>query len=245
MKRRPRKIIHRYYNPIDNTELDSAKMSITPAVLDNAIATYSIVDSFSAFSDYCGSWSGGIEYSQKRLESQDDPNAAIPSACNGLYRYEHSKLYQLQNPSAFAPMEERPVLVREIEKNYLQYPEYNVFNTNIQLLEELSAFASAFDTENISATNPSVFKGNINLKIQCKCKEDCECKQKVTPKQIQPTPSKQETAPQTNACNCLEEFEREYQEFIEMLRKQKQQKIADTEQKYLSAWEKSGCNCEK
>lgn len=231
MKRRPRKIIHRYYNPIDNTKLDSAKMSITPAVLENAIATYSIVDSFSAFSASWGSWSGGIEYSQKRLESQDDPNAAIPSACNGLYRYEHSKLYQLQNPSAFAPMEERPVLVREIEKNYLQYPEYNVFNTNIQRLEELSAFVSAFDTENFSATNPSVFKGNINLKIQCKCKEDCECKQ--------------EPVPQTNACNCLEEFEREYQEFIEMLRKQKQQKIADTEKMYLSAWEKSGCNCEK
>lgn len=238
MKRRPRKIIHRYYNPIDNTKLDSAKMSITPAVLENAIATYSIFQDFSAFSASWHEFDDGIEYSQKRLESQDDPNAAIPSACGGLYRYEHSKLYQLQNPSAFAPMEERPVLVREIEKNYLQYPEYNVFNTNIQRLEELSAFVSAFDTENFSATNPSVFKGNINLKIQCKCKEDCECKQKITP-------TKQEPVPQTNACNCLEEFEREYQEFIEMLRKQKQQKIADTEQMYLSAWADSGCNCEK
>lgn len=234
MKRLPRKRIQSYYNPMDNTVLNSAQMCITPAVLDNAIATYSIVDSFSAFSASWGSWSGGIMYSNKRLA---DP-LCVPTDDNGAAIYSASNLFRLQNPGYDAPIDERPVLVREIVKNYLQYPKYNVFNTDISALEEFSAFASAFDTENFSATTPSVFKGNINLKLQCKCKEDCECKQKVTP-------PKQETVPPTNACNCLEEFEREYQEFINMLRKQRQQKIADTEEMYLSACEESGCNCEQ
>ena len=223
---------------MDNTVLNSAQMCITPAVLDNAIATYSIVDSFSAFSDSWGSWSGGIEYSQERLAEPLD----VPTADNGAAIYSASNLFRLQNPGYDAPIEERPVLVREIEKNYLQYPKYNVFNTDISKLEEFSAFTSAFDTENLSTTAPFMFKGNINLKLQCKCKEECECKQKVTPKPPKPRRPKQKPVQQTNACNCLQEFEREYQEFINMLRKQRQQKIADTEQSTL---ESSGCNCEQ
>lgn len=231
MKRLPRARIHSYYNPMDNTVLNSAQMCITPAVLENAIATYGIVDSFSAFSASWGSWSGGIEYSNKRLADPLD----VPTDDNGAAIYSASNLFRLQNPGYDAPIEERPVLIREIVKNYLQYPKYNVFNTDISALEELSAFVSGFDIDDFSATTPTVFKGNINVNL-CKCKEDCECKTQ---------PPKQETVPQTNACNCLEEFEREYQEFINMLRKQRQQKIADTEEMYLSAWEESGCNCEQ
>ena len=231
MKRLPRARIHSYYNPMDKTALNSAQMCITPAVLENAIATYGIVDSFSAFSASWGSWSGGIEYSNKRLADPLD----VPTDDNGAAIYSASNLFRLQNPGYDAPIEERPVLIREIVKNYLQYPKYNVFNTDISALEELSAFVSGFDIDDFSATTPTVFKGNINVNL-CKCKEDCECKTQ---------PPKQETVPQTNACNCLEEFEREYQEFINMLRKQRQQKIADTEEMYLSAWEESGCNCEK
>ena len=93
---------------------------------------------------------------------------------------------------------------------------------------------SGFDIDDFSATTPTVFKGNINVNL-CKCKEDCECKTQL---------SKQEPVPQTNACNCLEEFEREYQEFIEMLRRNRK-KLPDTEELYLSAWEESGCNCEQ
>lgn len=221
---------------MDNTELDRAKMSITPAVLVNANATYSIFQDFSAFSASWHEFDDGINYNNGRLSAQIDPSTCqdIPTACNGLAHFLSTDLYRLQNPSAYAQMAERPVLVREIVKNYLQYPEYHLVSTDLNTL----FYLSGFDENGYSATSPSVFKGNINLKIQCKCKEDCECKQKVS----QP---KQETVPQTNACNCLEEFEQEYQEFIEMLRKQKQQKIADTEQMYLSAWEKSGCNCEK
>lgn len=233
MKRLPRARIHSYYNPMDKTALNSAQMCITPAVLDNAIATYGIVDSFSAFSASWGSWSGGIEYSQKRLADPLD----VPTDDNGAAIYSASNLFRLQNPGYDAPIEERPVLIREIVKNYLQYPKYNVFNTDISALEELSAFVGGFDTEDFSATTPTVFKGNINVNL-CKCKEDCECKQKDS------QPPKQETTPQTNACNCLEEFEREYQEFIEMLRRNRK-KLPDTEELYLSAWEESGCNCEQ
>ncbi len=230
MKRLPRARIHSYYNPMDKTALNSAQMCITPAVLENAIATYGIVDSFSAFSASCGSWSGGIEYSNKRLADPLD----VPTDDNGAAIYSASNLFRLQNPGYDAPIEERPVLIREIVKNYLQYPKYNVFNTDISALEELSAFVSGFDTEDFSATTPTVFKGNINVNL-CKCKEDCECKTQSP---------KQETVPQTNACNCLEEFEREYQEFIEMLRRNRK-KLPDTEEIYLSAWEESGCNCEQ
>lgn len=230
MKRLPRARIHSYYNPMDNTVLNSAQMCITPAVLDNAIATYSIVDSFSAFSASWGSWSGGIMYSNKRLADPLD----VPTDDNGAAIYSASNLFRLQNPGYDAPIEERPVLIREIVKNYLQYPKYNVFNTDISALEELSAFVGGFDTEDFSATTPTVFKGNINVNL-CKCKEDCECKTQSP---------KQEPVPQTNACNCLEEFEREYQEFIEMLRRNRK-KLPDTEEMYLSAWEESGCNCEQ
>lgn len=230
MKRLPRARIHSYYNPMDKTALNSAQMCITPAVLENAIATYGIVDSFSAFSASWGSWSGGIEYSNKRLADPLD----VPTDDNGAAIYSASNLFRLQNPGYDAPIEERPVLIREIVKNYLQYPKYNVFNTDISALEELSAFVSGFDIDDFSATTPTVFKGNINVNL-CKCKEDCECKTQS---------SKQETVPQTNACNCLEEFEREYQEFIEMLRRNRK-KLPDTEELYLSAWEESGCNCEQ
>lgn len=230
MKRLPRARIHSYYNPMDKTALNSAQMCITPAVLENAIATYGIVDSFSAFSASWGSWSGGIEYSNKRLADPLD----VPTDDNGAAIYSASNLFRLQNPGYDAPIEERPVLIREIVKNYLQYPKYNVFNTDISALEELSAFVSGFDIDDFSATTPTVFKGNINVNL-CKCKEDCECKTQLP---------KQETIPQTNACNCLEEFEREYQEFIEMLRKNRK-KLPDTEEMYLSAWEESGCNCEQ
>lgn len=230
MKRLPRARIHSYYNPMDKMALNSAQMCITPAVLENAIATYGIVDSFSAFSASWGSWSGGIEYSNKRLADPLD----VPTDDNGAAIYSASNLFRLQNPGYDAPIEERPVLIREIVNNYLQYPKYNVFNTDISALEELSAFVSGFDIDDFSATTPTVFKGNINVNL-CKCKEDCECKTQ---------PSKQETIPQTNACNCLEEFEREYQEFIEMLRRNRK-KLPDTEELYLSAWEESGCNCEQ
>lgn len=230
MKRLPRARIHSYYNPMDKTALNSAQMCIAPAVLDNAIATYGIVDSFSAFSASWGSWSGGIEYSNKRLADPLD----VPTDDNGAAIYSASNLFRLQNPGYDAPIEERPVLIREIVKNYLQYPKYNVFNTDISALEELSAFVGGFDIDDLSATTPTVFKGNINVNL-CKCKEDCECKTQSP---------KQETVPQTNACNCLEEFEREYQEFIEMLRRNRK-KLPDTEELYLSAWEESGCNCEQ
>ena len=240
MKRLPRARIHSYYNPMDKTDLDGSKMSITPAVLENGIDTYSVVKDFSAFSGSWHRWDDGIDYNTQRLTGPYEPSAAIPSACGGLDHYLNSELYKLQNPNYLTPPSGTvysPTLVREIVKNYLQYPKYNVFNTDISALEELSAFVSGFDTIDFSATTPTVFKGNINVNL-CKCKEDCECKQKDTQS------PKQEPVPQTNACNCLEEFEREYQEFIEMLRRNRK-KLPDTEEMYLSEWEKSGCNCEQ
>lgn len=241
MKRLPRKRIHSYYNPMDKTDLDGSKMSITPAVLENGIDTYSVVKYFSAFSASWDRWDDGIDYNQQRLAGPYEPSAAIPEACGGLDHYLNSELYKLQNPNYLTPPSGTvysPTLVREIVKKYLQYPQYNVFNTDISALEELSAFVSGFDTEDFSATTPTVFKGNINVNL-CKCKEDCECKQKITQS------PKQEPVPQTNACNCLEEFEREYQLFIEMLRKTRNPKYPDTESEYLSAWEISGCDCEQ
>ena len=237
MKRLPRARIHSYYNPMDKTALNSAQMCITPSVLENGIVTYSVVKDFSAFSASWHRWDDGIDYNTQRLTGPYEPSAAIPSACGGLDHYLNSELYKLQNPNYLTPPSGTvysPTLVREIVKNYLQYPKYNVFNTDISALEELSAFVSEFDTEIFSATTPTVFKGNINVNL-CKCKEDCECKTQSP---------KQETTPQTNACNCLEEFEREYQEFIEMLRRNRK-KLPDTEELYLSAWEESGCNCEQ
>lgn len=226
---------------MDKTDLDGSKMSITPAVLENGLVTYSAVKYFSAFSASWDRWDDGIDYNQQRLAGPYEPSAAIPEACGGLDHYLNSELYKLQNPNYLTPPSGTvysPTLVREIVKKYLQYPQYNVFNTDISALEELSAFVSGFDTEDFSATTPTVFKGNINVNL-CKCKEDCECKQKITQS------PKQEPVPQTNACNCLEEFEREYQLFIEMLRKTRNPKYPDTESEYLSAWEISGCDCEQ
>lgn len=239
MKRLPRARIHSYYNPMNNKALDVAQMSKDVPMLENGITTYSTIDSCSGLSAYWGSWSGGINYNNERISAQLDPSTCqdIPSACNGLDHFLSTDLYRLQNPSAYAPISERPVLVREIVKNYLQYPEYHLVNTDLDTL----FYLSGFDESGFSATSPSVFKGNINLEL-CKCKETCECKQqKETPKETVVTT----TVATTNACNCLEQFEIEYQKFIEMLKKQREEKLHDTEEMYLSAWEESGCKCEQ
>jgi len=229
MKRLPRKKIHNYYNQMDNTVLNSAQMCITPAILVNANATYSIFQDFSAFSASWHKFDDGINYNNGRLSAQIDPSTCqdIPIACNGLAHFLNTDLYRLQNPSAYAPMVERPVLVREIVKNYLQYPEYHLVSTDLDTL----FYLSGFDGSGYSATTPTVFKGNINQEL-CKCKEDCECRKQ------------QENTVTTNNCNCLEQFELEYQEFIEMLRRNRK-KLPDTEEFYLSAWVESGCNCEQ
>lgn len=233
MKRLPRARIHSYYNPMNNKALFSAQMCINSAMLEAEIDTYSVGQYCSGLS---ASWSGfddGIVYNQKRIADPLD----VPTECNGAAIYSASNLFRLQTPPAYAPMSERPVLVREIVKNYLQYPEYHLVNTDLDTL----FYLSGFDESGFSATSPSVFKGNINLDL-CKCKETCECKQpKETPKETVVTT----TVATTNACNCLEQFEIEYQKFIEMLKKQREEKLHDTEEMYLSAWEQSGCKCEQ
>ena len=249
MKRLPRPRLHRIYNPIDNRPVNSAEYN--PWMLEKANETYTYYSGLSGLSstDLSGLCQDGLEYNNFRLGS---PSADISYSDPGFDQYSSSELYRLQNPDFKTDWESnhsiypsgRPLLVKRILQNYLLYPTYNVGTFTGLTGKPIDFVHSAFDpSKDFFSTIPSAyweeiveaaynsFKDSLegqegSSAISGKYDED-SYERKLVVDQIRSNPGdavKTENNETVVYSETLEEFEKEYQAFIEMLKAQKSQK---------------------
>ena len=249
MKRLPRPRLHRIYNPIDNRPVNSAEYN--PWMLEKANETYTYYSCLSGLSgtnlrEIC---QDGLEYNNFRLGS---PSADISYSDPGFDQYSASELYRLQNPDFKTDWESnhsiypsgRPLLVKRILQNYLLYPTYNVGTftglngTPIDFVHSafdpskdfFSTISSGYWEEIVEAAYKS-FKDSLegqegSSAISGKYDKD-SYERKLVVDQIRSNPGdavKTENKETVVYSETLEEFEKEYQAFIEMLKAQKAQK---------------------
>ena len=248
MKRLPRPRLHRIYNPIDNRPVNSA---FNPWMLEKANETYTYYSCLSGLSstDLGVLCKDGLEYNNFRLGC---PSADISYSDPGFDQYSSSELYKLQNPDFKTDWESnhsiypsgRPLLVKRILQNYLLYPTYNVNLFSGLNGSPIDFVHSAFDpSKDFFSTIPSAdwakiveaayksFKDSLegqegSSAISGKYDED-SYERKLVVDQIRSNPGdavKTEKKETVVYSETLEEFEKEYQAFIEMLKAQKSQK---------------------
>ena len=248
MKRLPRLRLHRIYNPIDNRPVNSA---FNPWMLEKANETYTYYSCLSGLSgtnlrEIC---QDGLEYNNFRLGS---PSADISYSDPGFDQYSSSELYRLQNPDFKTDWESnhsiypsgRPLLVKRILQNYLLYPTYNVGTFTGLNGSPIDFVHSAFDpSKDFFATISSGYWEEIVEAAYKSFKDSLEGQEgssaisgkydkdsyerKLVVDQIRSNPSdevKTENKETVVYSETLEEFEKEYQAFIEMLKAQKSQK---------------------
>ena len=248
MKRLPRQKLHRIYNPIDNRPVNSA---FNPWMLEKANETYTYYSCLSGLrnTDLSGLCQDGLEYNNFRLGS---PSADISYSDPGFDQYSASDLYRLQNPNFETDWDAnhsiypsgRPLLVKRILQNYLLYPTYNVNLFSGLNGAPIDFVHSAFDpSKDFFATIPSAYWEEIveaayksftdslegqegSSAISGKYDKD-SYERKLVVDQIRSNPGdevKTENKETVVYSETLEEFEKEYQAFIEMLKAQKSQK---------------------
>ena len=248
MKRLPRPRLHRIYNPIDNRPVNSA---FNPWMLEKANETYTYYSCLPGLSstDLGVLCKDGLEYNNFRLGC---PSADISYSDPGFDQYSASDLYKLQNPDFKTDWESnhsiypsgRPLLVKRILQNYLLYPTYNVGTFSGLNGSPIDFVHSAFDpSKDFFSTIPSAdwakiveaayksFKDSLegqegSSAISGKYDED-SYERKLVVDQIRSNPGdavKTENKETVVYSETLEEFEKEYQAFIEMLKAQKSQK---------------------
>lgn len=248
MKRLPRQKLHRIYNPIDNRPVNSA---FNPWMLEKANETYTYYSGLSGLrnTDLSGLCQDGLEYNNFRLGS---PSADISYSDPGFDQYSASDLYKLQNPDFKTDWESnhsiypsgRPLLVKRILQNYLLYPTYNVGTFTGLNGTPIDFVHSAFDpSKDFFATIPSAYWEEIVEAAYKSFKDSLEGQEgssaisgkydkdsyerKLVVDQIRSNPGdavKTENKETAVYSETLEEFEKEYQAFIEMLKAQKYQK---------------------
>lgn len=248
MKRLPRPRLHRIYNPIDNRPINSA---FNPWMLEKANETYTYYSGLSGLSstDLSGLCQDGLVYNNFRLGC---PSADISYSDQGFDQYSSSELYRLQNPDFKTDWDAnhsiypsgRPLLVKRILQNYLLYPTYNVGTFSGLNGSPIDFVHSAFDPskdffatissgywEEIVEAAYNSFKDSLDGQegssaISGKYDED-SYERKLVVDQIRSNPGdavKTEKKETVVYSETLEEFEKEYQAFIEMLKTQKAQK---------------------
>ena len=248
MKRLPRQRLHRIYNPIDNRPVNSA---FNPWMLEKANETYTYYSGLSGLSstDLGVLCKDGLEYNNFRLGC---PSADISYSDPGFDQYSSSELYKLQNPDFKTDWEAnhsiypsgRPLLVKRILQNYLLYPTYNVGTFSGLNGSPIDFVHSAFDpSKDFFSIIPSAdweeiveaayksFKDSLegqegSSAISGKYDED-SYERKLVVDQIRSNPGdavKTENKETVVYSETIEEFEKEYQAFIEMLKAQKYQK---------------------
>ena len=248
MKRLPRQRLHRIYNPIDNRPVNSA---FNPWMLEKANETYTYYSGLSGLSstDLGVLCKDGLEYNNFRLGC---PSADISYSDPGFDQYSASDLYKLQNPDFKTDWEAnhsiypsgRPLLVKRILQNYLLYPTYNVGTFSGLNGSPIDFVHSAFDpSKDFFSIIPSAdweeiveaayksFKDSLEEQegssaISGKYDED-SYERKLVVDQIRSNPGdavKTENKETVVYSETIEEFEKEYQAFIEMLKAQKYQK---------------------
>ena len=248
MKRLPRLRLHRIYNPIDNRSVNSA---FNPWMLEKANETYTYYSGLSGLSstDLSGLCQDGLEYNNFRLGS---PSSDISYSDPGFDQYSSSELYRLQNPDFKTDWESnhsiypngRPLLVKRILQNYLLYPTYNVGTFSGLNGSPIDFVHSAFDpSKDFFSTIPSAYWEEIVEAAYKSFKDSLEGQEgssaisgkydkdsyerKLVVDQIRSNTGdavKTENNETVVYSETLEEFEKEYQAFIEMLKAQKSQK---------------------
>jgi len=253
MKRLPRPRLHRIYNPIDNRPVNSAFNPWMLEKANETYTYYSGLSGLSA-TNLSGICKDGLEYNNFRLGcpsadiSYSDPGYDQYSSSE-LYRLQNpdSKTDWDANSSIYPSG--RPLLVKRILHNYLLYPTYNVGtfsglnggqyvpSAHIPFIQSANYFAtisSCYWEEIIEAAYNS-FKDSLkgqegSSAISGKYDED-SYERKLVVDQIRSNPGdsvktekKVENKETVVYSETLEEFEKEYQAFIEMLKAQKAQK---------------------
>ena len=254
MKRLPRPRLHRIYNPIDNRPVNSEEYNPWMLEKANETYTYYSGLSGLSATDLNGLCDYGVEYNRVRLDSlgHSIPDTGIGNdqyINSDLYRLQNPDFETDWAANSSIYPSGRPLLVKRILQNYLLYPTYNVgtfsglnggqyvLSAHIPFIPSANFFAtisSCYWEEIIEAAYNS-FKDSLKEQegssaISGKYDED-SYERKLVVDQIRSNPGdevKTEKKVENNETvvysETLEEFEKEYQAFIEMLKAQKAQK---------------------
>lgn len=253
MKRLPRPRLHRIYNPIDNRQVNSAFNPWMLEKANETYTYYSGLSGLSStnLGELC---KDGLEYNNFRLGcpsadiSYSDPGFDQYSSSE-LYRLQNPDFKTDWDANHSIYPSGRPLLVKRILQNYLLYPTYNVgtftglnggqyvSSAHIPFIPSANYFATipSSDWEEIIEAAYNSFKDSLvgqegQSAISGKYDED-SYERKLVVDQIRSNPGdavktekKVENKETVVYSETLEEFEKEYQAFIEMLKAQKSQK---------------------
>lgn len=250
MKRLPRPRLHRIYNPIDNRPVNSAFNPWMLEKANETYTYYSGLSGLSS-TDLGVICQDGVEYNNFRLGcpsadiSYSDPGFDQYSSSE-LYRLQNPDFETDWAANSSIYPSGRPLLVKRILQNYLLYPTYNVGtftglnggqyvpSAHIPFIPSANFFAtlsSCYWEEIVEAAYNS-FKDSLKEQegssaVSGKYDED-SYERKLVVDQIRSNPgdaAKTEKQVENNETvvysETLEEFEKEYQAFIEMLKAQK------------------------
>lgn len=254
MKRLPRPRLHRIYNPIDNRPVNSEEYNPWMLEKGIETYTYYSGLSGLSSTDLGGLCQDGVEYNNFRLGCSGSAIPGSGQGYDQYINSDLYKLQNPDFETDWAANSSiypsgRPLLVHRILQNYLLYPTYNVGtfsglnggqyvpSAHIPFIPSANFFAtisSCYWEEIIEAAYNS-FKDSLegqegSSAISGKYDED-SYERKLVVDQIRSNPGdavKTEKKVENNETvvysETLEEFEKEYQAFIEMLKAQKAQK---------------------
>ena len=252
MKRLPRLRLHRIYNPIDNRSVNSAFNPWMLEKANETYTYYSGLSGLSS-TDLSGLCQDGLVYNNFRLGSPSaDISYSDPGfdqySSSELYRLQNPDFKTDWESNHSIYPSGRPLLVKRILQNYLLYPTYNVGTFTGLNGSPIDFVHSAFDpTKDFFSTIPSAYWEEIVEAAYKSFKDSLEGQEgssaisgkydkdsyerKLVVDQIRSntgdavkTEKKVENKETVVYSETLEEFEKEYQAFIEMLKAQKAQK---------------------
>ena len=252
MKRLPRLRLHRIYNPIDNRPVNSAFNPWMLEKANETYTYYSCLSGLSGTNlrEIC---QDGLEYNNFRLGSpSSDISYSDPGfdqySSSELYRLQNPDFKTDWESNHSIYPSGRPLLVKRILQNYLLYPTYNVGTFTGLNGTPIDFVHSAFDpSKDFFATISSGYWEEIVEAAYKSFKDSLEGQEgssaisgkydkdsyerKLVVDQIRSNPGdavktekKVENKETVVYSETLEEFEKEYQAFIEMLKAQKSQK---------------------
>ena len=254
MKRLPRPRLHRIYNPIDDRPVNSAEYNPWMLEKANETYTYYSGLSGLSSTDLKGLCDYGVEYNNFRLgccgSAIPGSGQGYDQYINSdLYKLQNPDFETDWAANSSIYPSGRPLLVKRILQNYLLYPTYNVGtftglnggkyvpSAHIPFIPSANFFATipSADWEEIVEAAYNSFKASLDGQegssaISGKYDED-SYERKLVVDQIRSNPGDTSATVKVKEKNetvvyseTLEEFEKEYQAFIEMLKAQKAQK---------------------
>lgn len=251
MKRLPRPRLHKIYNPIDNRSVNSAEYNPWMLEKANETYTYYSGMSGLSSTDLGFICQDGLKYNNFRLgcmgSAIPDSGPGFDQYIHSdLYRLQNPDFETDWEANSSIYPSGRPLLVNRILHNYLLYPTYNVGkftglnggqyvpSAHIPFIPSANFFAtlSSCYWEEIVESAYNSFKDSLEEQegssdISGKYDED-SYERKLVVDQIRSNPGdavktkkKVENNETVVYSETLEEFEKEYQAFIEMLKAQK------------------------